>query len=242
MRAPSLGLGVVASAIGATGWSPADLSPYAWYKGTVGVTDAGGGAVSQWNDSSGNARHLVQATAGSRPSTGTHSLNGHNVINFAGNKFLALTSLSIAQAFYVLAVVKFTSLADYEAYFDGHDDSTNYIVVLTSPGLSDHLLMVSDATPPDSADLGVAPTVNVAEQHVAVFNGASSVFYRNGTQIGGALSALGNVTANRIRLGGTYDGALSDVDIAELVVVQGSTPSAGTRTSWAAYVLQEWGF
>ncbi|WP_223302363.1 hypothetical protein, partial [Flavobacterium branchiophilum] len=47
-----------------------------WYKSNVGVTNATG--VSQWDDQSGNARHLTQSTTASRPVYNTTS----NLINF----------------------------------------------------------------------------------------------------------------------------------------------------------------
>jgi len=57
---------------------------------TSSITDAGGGAVSQWNDLSPNARHLKQGTAGSRPLTGTTSQNGLNTISFDGTDDMLL--------------------------------------------------------------------------------------------------------------------------------------------------------
>ena len=57
-----------------------------WYDAsdTASITDAGAGAVSQLNDKSGNGNHLVQATGGSRPTTGTRTINGLNVLDFDG--------------------------------------------------------------------------------------------------------------------------------------------------------------
>lgn len=54
-----------------------------WYDASDTSTITGS-PVSQWADKSGNGRHLVQATAGQRPTTGTlvHSLNS---VTFAGN-------------------------------------------------------------------------------------------------------------------------------------------------------------
>lgn len=49
-------------------FSPLDLSPDAWYdasdKSTITLSS---GAVSQWNDKSGNAKHVTQGTAANRP-------------------------------------------------------------------------------------------------------------------------------------------------------------------------------
>jgi len=43
------------------------LSPAAWYRYNQGITSAGG-FVSAWDDQSGNARHLLQATGTNQPS------------------------------------------------------------------------------------------------------------------------------------------------------------------------------
>jgi len=50
-------------------WTPNDIATAAWYDAayTSTITDEGAGAVSAWNDRSGNANHLVQATPAQRP-------------------------------------------------------------------------------------------------------------------------------------------------------------------------------
>ena len=67
-------------------WSPADLSPIAWYDATDAATiTATGGLVSQWNSKAGSS-HMLQATGTKQPSTGnvTKQINGHNAIAFDG--------------------------------------------------------------------------------------------------------------------------------------------------------------
>src|SRR5262245_16672761 len=59
---------------------------------TSTITDAGAGAVSVWGDKSGNARDLSQGTGGNRPTTGTRTINGLNVIDFSGtNQWMSLS-------------------------------------------------------------------------------------------------------------------------------------------------------
>jgi hypothetical protein len=67
------------------------------YDPTLNVTDAGAGAVSQWNDQTANANHYVQATGANRPTTGTQTTpNGVNAIDFDGsNDFMDGSSNSI---------------------------------------------------------------------------------------------------------------------------------------------------
>lgn len=50
---------------------------------TSSITSSAG-AVSQWNDKSGNAYNFVQATATNKPTTGTRTKNSLNVIDFDG--------------------------------------------------------------------------------------------------------------------------------------------------------------
>lgn len=53
------------------------------------------GAVSQWNDKSGNTYNVTQGTAGARPTTGTTTLNGLNVISFDGGDGLNRIASSV---------------------------------------------------------------------------------------------------------------------------------------------------
>lgn len=55
------------SVIAAPGlWTPAQLAPYAWYRGDLGITLVGS-KVSAWGDQSGNGNHLAQTTDALRP-------------------------------------------------------------------------------------------------------------------------------------------------------------------------------
>ena len=56
----------------------------AWYDADDAATITGGIIVSQWNDKSGNGFNLSQSTLTKRPSSGTRTLNGKNVIDFDG--------------------------------------------------------------------------------------------------------------------------------------------------------------
>jgi hypothetical protein len=75
-------LGIVASSI----FTPADLAPDLWLDAadTTTITESGG-SVSQWNDLSGNGRHLTQGTGALQPTTGASTVNGFNVLDFAGD-------------------------------------------------------------------------------------------------------------------------------------------------------------
>jgi hypothetical protein len=70
------------------------------------ITDAGGGAVSQWGSNAMPAV-LAQGTGANRPTTGIRSLNGRNAIDFDGtNDFLSLDIPDLAQPLSVVAVLQ----------------------------------------------------------------------------------------------------------------------------------------
>jgi hypothetical protein len=58
---------------------------------TTTITEAGG-SVSQWNDKSGNGNNVTQGTGALQPTTGVSTVNGLNVLNFAGDLLSAATA------------------------------------------------------------------------------------------------------------------------------------------------------
>jgi hypothetical protein len=91
-----------------TPWTPAQIATSAWYDASDSATIVqSGGAVSQWNDKSGNgSRNLVQATGTNQPTTGTRSQNGLNMIDFNGtnSNMTGGTWFSARSSFSVYAV------------------------------------------------------------------------------------------------------------------------------------------
>jgi len=75
-------------------FSPADITNlFAWYDSADAATITSSmGAVSQWNDKSGNNYHLTQGTGAKQPITGVESINAQNALDFNGAKVLAAPS------------------------------------------------------------------------------------------------------------------------------------------------------
>jgi hypothetical protein len=68
---------------GAALWTPADITTALWLDAADASTiTESSGAVSQWNDKSGNARHVAQSTEGNRPTFDAGSLNALDTILF----------------------------------------------------------------------------------------------------------------------------------------------------------------
>lgn len=90
-------------------WTPSQITTALWLDAADASTvTTVSGAVSQWNDKSGNARHATQSTAGSRPTYTTAGQNGLNVLTFDGSDdSLSLASdLSLGTAHTIFAVAK----------------------------------------------------------------------------------------------------------------------------------------
>jgi hypothetical protein len=70
-------------------WTPTELSTLLWLDGADSSTITLATGVSQWNDKSGNARHLIQANAGNQP------LYNNNTVEFDSTKSLAISSVQV---------------------------------------------------------------------------------------------------------------------------------------------------
>ena len=74
-------------------WNPSMLSTALWLDAAdVSTITESGGAVSQWDDKSGNGRNVTQATSSRQPAYTSSGLNGKNVLTFADD-FLSNATL-----------------------------------------------------------------------------------------------------------------------------------------------------
>lgn len=77
-------------------WTPAaDNLLVSWYDpyDEATITESGG-LVSQLDDKSGNGNHLVQGTGSAQLTTGTRTINGYNVLDGDGTRYMEKTAFS----------------------------------------------------------------------------------------------------------------------------------------------------
>jgi hypothetical protein len=214
-------------------WTPASIAGLvAWYDASNAASiTASAGNVSQWNTLGGSAAgaHLVQATSTNQPKTGTRTINAKNVIDCDGsNDWMAVTFTTIAQPYTVLMVVVSDS-ASAGTFHDSNDAASRGQDFISSSQLA----LYAGSVVNSGHAMGT-----VAFQFVSVFNGASSVAYKNGTA--GSTVNPGAQTLHGLTIGadssraGPLDGAYG-----EIVIVSGVIPS-GDRTSWNTYCAR-WG-
>jgi hypothetical protein len=92
-------------AAAAAPWTPADITTALWLDAADSSTvTTVNGAVSQWDDKSGNGRNATQATASSRPAYTNAGLNGLNILTFDGGDTL-VGNAQIANPGYGMFVV-----------------------------------------------------------------------------------------------------------------------------------------
>jgi hypothetical protein len=114
-------------------WTPSQITSVDMYvDANKGITDAGGGAVSQWDDQSINARVFTQPTNINQPIQTASAFGTIPSIRFVPNQFVQLVAVEVQPtARSVFAVAKWTS--------------TNN-VTLSQPGTNPPLTILGDST------------------------------------------------------------------------------------------------
>lgn len=160
---------VRAGGLGAGLMRPSAAGLAAAFRFNRGITESGSG-VSQWDDVSGNARHLSQATDASRPAK---QADGSILFDGVADN-LKCGAFALAQPETVYWLGKQVTWAANDYLFDGNALGGGRIL---QSGVSPQVLANAGASLALNANLAV-DTYGVA---VAVFNGASSVCQVNNT-------------------------------------------------------------
>lgn len=236
---------------GLTSFSPLDLSPALWLDAadTATITESGG-AVSQWNDKSGNGYTFLQATAASQPKTGTRTQNGLNVIDFDGGDRLVGGSASDWLFFqdgtvYLIGMVLAAdgtgvnrvaisnqSTANQAGFYYGHVFTSKFHLVQGSVGNSGE----ADQTGVYVMTLIADPTNGTTADRSSIFNNAGSALKNNattGTSVTSPASIALTVGARNATL--FWDGT-----IAEIVVATGSNANELNRQLLRDYLNAKW--
>lgn len=189
------------------------LTPAAWYRNATGVTQAGGFA-SQWDDYSGNARHLVQGVGTNQPAYAA------GVFTFDGADNFMRATFTLNQAFTVVAVVMQESWTASDTLFDGNTGGSTQVYQNTaSPNIGVYA-GASINSNPDPA-VGSWAILSVG------FNGASSLIQTNANAAVTGNAGAQNAGGLTIGARGGGSSAWGHVSYKEFVVF----PSAVTGTS-----------
>lgn len=197
---------------------------------TATITESGG-AVSQWNDKSGNGRNLTQGTAARQPVTGTTTRNSRNVVVFADD-YMASGTFTQAQPITIFVVAQLTggTGANYQIIGDNNISPTVY--TNTANRWFAYAGVELDGTVDN--DLGWHQINNL-------YNGSSSVMRLDGRQIASGNTGTSGFTNARFSFGNTP--ALnrgSNVSIAE-VLFYFRLLTSSEQLLVESYLTSKWG-
>lgn len=201
------------------------------------LVSADGQTIAQANDKSGNARHLTQSTAGSRPTYKTGIVGGRAIGRFAGSHFLtrALSGISSSAAFAQWIVMKPAATGVVSKYvFDPFDGNSQALIYgFEASMLESYQNPRVNVGLYDGSSFGVYEVVDDNTNRTGRLNGIQT------EQV--AATTGGDVATGTIALGATNAGASGvSADIAAFIYVVGSVP-AGQVTSMRAYLGARYG-
>lgn len=181
-------------------FSPIDIAGLTvWLDAGIGITKDGGNLVSNWADQSGNSNDVVQATGSYQPLWTASEQNGEPGVVFDGTdnfmQDVAWTGGTVAQPFYAFIVLTSDSNVVGTKYNLDAGAATNRGFFYYDGSINIRFGQGTDTI------LEARPTgYNVLTIFV---NGASSIYRRNGTQVGSTLS-LGTASQAGLTLGSSY--------------------------------------
>jgi len=216
-------------------FNPNTLSPLGWYDAsdTASITSSGG-VVSQFNDKSGNSRHLTQGTSANRPITGTRTINGRNTLDFDGvNDNLQSGTFTQAQPITAFVVVQSDVTNPSNSQALGNDVPNNTPTLWISNGGWAYF----------AGSVAASGTAVNTNAHIleGVFSGASSGLWLDGTFILGTNPGTNGYSTARILMGsdGNQTASCWDGRIGELLVFAGAMNSTN-RAAVRYYLGDKW--
>jgi len=227
-------------------WNPSMIQTALWLDAADASTvTTVSGTVSQWNDKSGNSRHVSQSGASSRPAYTASAINGLPALTFISDDFLERSSPGLvtgASSRSMFAVYKPNTTGNNANWVCGqawNGTTTNSWfglmhrndVVKGDPYLATYAGDITDgATPATVAKIGGA-----------TYDGTTLVAYRNGTEIASGARTLATNTGVSFLIG--RDGQASSYmngQAAEVVFIE-SALSTLNRQKIEGYLAHKWG-
>ena len=232
-------------------WNPSMIQTALWLDAADASTiTTVSGAVSQWNDKSGNGRNASQATAAARPALTTSALNNRNVLTFSPATtadFLQCSTSPISGtgSFTLLTVAKTASTSfSYLCGQGGSNAGDPGLGIATTSG--GYYGFIQDSTRQILTTIGSSSADGNYKIRSDLFNRSSNwELYINGSSVGSeSISARsGTLTGSTPFYVGVYSNASSgfwDGQVCEIIIIPTAT-SAGIRQKLEGYLAHKWG-
>ena len=221
--------GTIIVRAGTSTWLPTNLgaSLVLWMDAADAATIThSSGVVSQWNDKSGNARHLAQSDNALRPTYTANILNGKGGIDFYLNKGLFSTTTPVVG--YVATIVKAqnTTWNGYHVMLESRTNATRIGGLWTNGGNT----FWSDVYPSLAWEDGTSKATNAA---FSTINSPHIIEY---TPYAGRGNPMSGLTV------GNYDAQASGGSgIQYEIIALSAAPSVADREKIEGYLAEKWG-
>jgi hypothetical protein len=224
-------------------WTPARISTASWWDAADSSSiTLSSGKVSQWNDKSGNGKHMTQATAASQPTYGITSFSLPSV-NFLDN-FMASTAFAgAASDWAIYGINKQTEVSpvNNDSIISTNSGTTGTFQISTT-GTTIIASCSQDGTGTFfgiTMDSVSTPVYRLLGLETSTSPG--TVTYLNGTSTGTNAFTCRNTATNGFRLNiNRAGGNFLQSDHAEWVVLS-SVPSTAVRQQIEGYLAWKWG-
>lgn len=259
IHAPNLGSvsieGIRLGRVGVFGkkvnWTPARITTSLWLDAADASTiTESGGAVSQWDDKSGNGNHAVQGSGAQQPTTDIDQINGLNTLTFAGNDFLkanyAIFSNRATMDTSIFLVLKKDNVDDgFNPIIGGYNSSAQ----LCYPEVAVHFevsRLNTRSTP--VLDTGISGPTSLQTPTILGLQTTSTTLrgYANGAiEYDLSTTTMTPTTGDDgINIGHRQDGGFGDGfvgRIGEVLIFQDATLTDADRQRIEGYLAHKWG-
>jgi len=214
-------------------WTPSSIATELWLDGSDSSTITEiSGAISQWDDKSGNARHATQSNAAQRPVVDAATFNSLPSVYFGvPPEFLHISTFGSGTYSWFFALVSDTSITSLV----GSSSVNTYIPIATSGSTNTNILRLNNVNDPSGAYQIYGGELS---QSVANRGDAYTELNRANGNICGYINLP--VVTSTIRLGYAQTGYFLGGYMGEAIVLNG-TPSSDTIQKVQGYLAHKWG-
>jgi hypothetical protein len=262
-----LNAGIVAGSAGNGGWTPVELTTALWLDSSDSTTlfdatsggslPAADGGVARWEDKSGNARHLTQATSGLRPIRKVAHQNGLDGVQFNSASTHWIENASAT--FGLINRTAFVVFKENSAVANGgllvvkptaggndFDSTTGYVMAPSNRSTARFISTGSAGSSYELLDTETPSAILPTTIYGEVKSGSTGTLYRNGTSVATdtSFTEFAATSGGGISLGARYLPSLSgpyfNGVIYEIVYVE-SALSTDDRQKLEGYMAHKWG-
>lgn len=231
-----------------TAWTPVQMTTTGWYDASDDTTIvSSGGAISQWNDKSGNSLHLAQASSSKQPTLEASVINGSSAVNFDGSNDELVTSInpfgSTVNDAFVIAVHHIDQAGNKGTIFTltGSDAASSRWQSHAPFGTTVYLdCGGTGGGSRVNANYGVNTGDSVMVGFYCSTTDSVQQIYKNGALWVGDSTGHSVSTVGNIFVGSGAGSSYQDTSIGEFIIING-TVSLDERQNIEGYLAHKWG-